>query len=223
MAFEYLKPLFEGKEHLTFDELSTALEGASNINLVNLKDGGYVAKDKYDRTVGQEKARADGLQEQLTAAHNTIQSYKEMNPEQLKQSVSEWEQRYATDTEALNQKMAQMEQDFAVRDFMRGHSFTSDLAKEAVIARFKAQSFTLTDGKFGSDASDWMNQLREANPGAFVVEEAPSQPPQQPPVPTKKPHFAPTKESSHQKTDAPMTATERMKWANEHPNEPWPW
>lgn len=48
--YDFLKKLFaEGA--LTFDQFVEALNGDKTIKLVNLSDGGYVAKDKFDAKV----------------------------------------------------------------------------------------------------------------------------------------------------------------------------
>ena len=64
MSYEYLKPFFEGGP-LSFEQLTEKLDGAEGVKLVNLKDGGYVGKDKFDAL----EAKVGGLQSQLTEAN----------------------------------------------------------------------------------------------------------------------------------------------------------
>lgn len=45
--------------------------------------------------------------------------------------------------------------------------FTSNLAKEAILNKFKEQKFELQEGKFGKDAEKFMKELKEANADAF--------------------------------------------------------
>ena len=47
MNYEYLKPFFEGGP-LSFEQLTEKLDAADGVKLANLKDGGYVGKDKFD-------------------------------------------------------------------------------------------------------------------------------------------------------------------------------
>ena len=56
MNYEYLKPFFEGGP-LSFEQLTEKLDAADGVKLANLKDGGYVGKDKFDAL----EARANGL------------------------------------------------------------------------------------------------------------------------------------------------------------------
>lgn len=70
MSYEYLKPLFEGGS-LSFEQLTEKLDAADGVKLVNLKDGGYVGKDKFDAM----EARANGLQTQLSEANSKLEGY----------------------------------------------------------------------------------------------------------------------------------------------------
>src|SRR5699024_1560698 len=70
MSYEYLKPLFEGGP-LSFEQLTEKLDAADGVKLVNLKDGGYVSKDKFDAL----EVKAGGLQAQLTEANGKLEGY----------------------------------------------------------------------------------------------------------------------------------------------------
>ena len=137
------------------------------------ENGKDVEKVKTKLTVA-ETAR-DDYKEQLEAANTTIQGYKDMDIDGIKQSVKDWETKYNTDTKALQDKLDGQAYDFALKEFVNGYQFTSDLVKEAVIAQLKAKEFKLNDGKF-LGAEDFMKQLKEANPNAFVAEETKPQP-----------------------------------------------
>lgn len=54
---EYLKDLFGGGA-LTFEEFSGKLEKAEGVKLANLKEGGYVGRDKFD-ALGRGAGRAE--------------------------------------------------------------------------------------------------------------------------------------------------------------------
>ena len=70
MSYEYLKPLFEGGP-LSFEQLTEKLDASDGVKLVNLKDGGYVSKDKFDAL----EVKAGGLQSQLTEANSKLEGY----------------------------------------------------------------------------------------------------------------------------------------------------
>ena len=160
--YDFLKKLFaEGA--LTFDQFVEALNGDKTIKLVNLSDGGYVAKDKFDAKVTE----LNGVKEQLTAANTTIQSYKDMDIEGIKQSAADWEKKHKEDTEALTKKLEEQATEFAARTYLGGFQYSDDLVREAVYSKFMAKGFKRTDdGKFeGADA--FMEELKKAYPTSF--------------------------------------------------------
>ena len=143
------------------------------IDFVMAENGKDVEKVKTKLTAA-ETAR-DGYKEQLESANETIQSYKDMDIDGIKRSNADWEAKYNADTKALQDRLDGQAYDFALKEFVNGYQFTSDLVKEAVIAQLKAKEFKLNDGKF-LGAEDFMKQLKEANPSAFVEEETKPQP-----------------------------------------------
>lgn len=83
MAYEFLKKLFgtqkDGEEPkaMTYAELEEAIDADKKIQIVDLKAGGYVSKDKLDAKITE----LDGVKQQLTDANAEIQSYKDMDIE----------------------------------------------------------------------------------------------------------------------------------------------
>ena len=143
-------------------ELGLNDEQVENVISANGKD---IEKVKTKLTAA-ETAR-DEYKEQLETANTTIQSYKDMDIEGIKQSASDWEKKYNDDLKAMQDKLDGQAYDFALKEYVSGYQFTSDLVKEAVIAQLKAQGFKLNDGKL-LGADDFMKQLKEANPSAFA-------------------------------------------------------
>lgn len=135
------------------------------VSYVMAENGRDIERVKTKLTTA-ETAR-DEYKEQLEAANTTIQSYKDMDIEGIKQSASDWEKKYNDDLKAMQDKLEGQAYDFALKEYVSGYQFTSDLVKEAVIAQLKAQGFKLNDGKF-LGADDFMKQLKEANPSAFA-------------------------------------------------------
>ena len=87
--YEFLKALFNDKDGnptaLTFDQLSEKLSAAKDIKLVNLSEGGFVAKEKLDAKTTE----LNGVRQQLTDANAEIQSYKDMDIDGIKRKASE--------------------------------------------------------------------------------------------------------------------------------------
>lgn len=209
MAYEFLEKLFGANEDgtpksLTYKELETAIDQLTDgPKIVDLNAGGYVSQADFDA----QKQMADGIQKLLDTANETIKGYEEMDIDSIKESVSTWKKKYEDDTDALKQQLATLEREYAAREFLGNFQFTSDLAKEAVFNKFISAEFKRgTDGKF-LGADDWMKQLQEANPGAFVQADHGK------PAPA----FAPKKNPEPPKVNKRLSLTEMMKYKAEHP------
>lgn len=214
MAYEFLKKLFGKNEDgtpkaLTYEELEAAIDADGKIKVVNLEDGGYVAKQKLDDKITELK----DTKQLLDDANSTIQTYKDMDIENIKRSVGEWETKYNTDTKALQDKLDAQATEFAAKEYMGKYQFTSPLAAKAAMAEFMAQGFKRGDDGTFLGADDFMKSMKESNPGAFVVETPPTQ--DTPPAP--KPTFTPPNPVNPPKAKKKMTLTEKMKYMAENP------
>ena len=104
MAYEFLKKLFgtqkDGEEPkaMTYAELEAAIDADKKIQVVDVKAGGYVSKEKLDAKITE----LDGVRQQLTDANAEIKSYKEMDIDGIKKSAKDWEDKYNHDTQELN-------------------------------------------------------------------------------------------------------------------------
>ena len=104
----------------------------------------------------------EDLNKDYTVAKAKVEEFEKMDVDGLKNTIQEWENKY-------NQR----EYDLSVDKYMQGYKFTSDLAKEATISKFKEQKFKLKDGKLDG-AEEFMKKFMEDNKSAFVDESDPS-------------------------------------------------
>lgn len=222
--YEYLKKLFDTGESgepvaLTFDQLVEKLDAHDDIKLVNLSDGGFVSKQKFDAKVTE----LDGVRQQLNEANDAIKSYKDLDVEGIKKAASDWEEKYKTDTAALNQKLEDQKIAHLGDMFMSGYQFTSEFAKEGIRARFDQQHFKLSDdGSTFLGAKEWMKQQMESESGkgAFVIDQPTADPPapnEPEPAPAPKPKFF----TDHHDQGKPKTGpglAELMRKKNENPD-----
>ena len=215
--YEYLKKLFgtteDGQpEALTFDQLVEKIGADKALKLVNLADGGYVSKEKFDA----KETELSGLREQLTAANDTIKSYTEMDVEGIKKSVADWEKKYNDDTAALNQRIADNERAYQEELFLRGYKFSSKAAADGIKAEFVKRKFPFEDGSF-IGGKEFMDKLMADDDykAAFVVDApAPADPE---PQPQPKPQFSDP--NPHQPQPKPkLSLAEMMRKKNENPN-----
>ena len=127
-----------------------------------------------------------GLKEQLTQRDTDLEALKNTaaDNESLKTQLGELQTKYNTDTDALNQKLKDQQVEFettrATETFFADVEFSSQLAKDAAIAQFKAKGFKLADGTF-QGGKEWLEDLKKTSPDAFKAAEqdpAPSNPQQ---------------------------------------------
>lgn len=217
--YEFLKALFGVTEDgqpvaLTYEQLAEALTANKELKLVNLADGGYVSKDKFDA----KETELAGVREQLTAANQTIQSYKDMDVDGIKKSVSDWEQKYNDDTATLRQQLAEQEQMHSLDMFLGGYQFSSKAARDGIRAAFLGKKFPYEDGKF-IGAKEYIDSLMADDDykGAFVVKPTETTPPHDVEPPAPKPRFS----GSHPQKPQPKAKVglaELMRKKNENPN-----
>lgn len=221
--YDFLKKLFE-EGALTFDQFVEKLNADKDIKLANLADGAYVGKEKFDAKVTE----LTGVKKQLDDANATIQSYKDMDIDGIKKSASDWEEKYNTETAALQKKLDDQAVEFAAKTYLGGFQYTDDLVKEAIYAKFMAKGFKLgEDGKFeGADA--FMAELKTAYPSSFAAPAGDPNPAGgNPPSGAQgagsgtsgkpRPWFAPQAAPKF-KGNKPMTLTEMMAYQNAHPD-----
>lgn len=173
MAYEFLRKLFgtpaEGEQPkaMTYEELEAAIDADKGISLVNLKDGGYVSKDKFDAKDTELK----GVQAQLTTANDTIKAFDGQDVEGIKQKVSEWETKYNTETQQLKDQLAAQARSHAEEMFLSGYQFTSKAARNGVLAELRAKDFKVEDGVI-LGGKEFMSSLMESEDykGAFVAQ-----------------------------------------------------
>ncbi len=139
------------------------------IKMVNLSEGNYVSKEKFD----SKETEVSNLKTQIEDANKEIQSYKDMDIDSIKKSAEDWETKFKELEQ--NQKA---EREKSIRDertnaFFNDVKFASESAKAGVIAQFDAKEFKYDEetGKF-QGASEWLEELKNKDTGAFLSEVA---------------------------------------------------
>ena len=139
------------------------------LKLVNLSEGNYISKEKFD----SKETELKNLNEQLTNANNEIKSYKDMDIESIKKSATDWETKYndlvKSQEEAKNQEIRAQR----VNDFFKDIKFSSESAKTGVIAKFNEQDFKYDEksSKY-QGANEWLEEIKKSDAGAFLSDVA---------------------------------------------------
>ncbi len=128
---------------------------------------------EYGKTTQSLRDERDTLKSQLNDTNNEIQSYKDMDIESIKKSADDWKTKYE-EMEA-NQKA---EKEKSIREartnaFFNDVKFASESAKAGVISQFNQKDFKYDEEsqKF-LGASEWLNDLKEKDAGAFLSDVA---------------------------------------------------
>lgn len=137
-----------------------------HVRYADLSEGNYVSKEKYQTL----ETRANGLQTQLSEANTTIESYKDMDIDGIKESAKNWETKYNTDTQALQTQIASQQKEFAAERFMDTQKIRSPLSRKAIMQEFLAQNLEFKDGTF-KGADEYMKGVKEKYPDEFEADE----------------------------------------------------
>lgn len=206
---EFLNVLF-GDNKTAQAQFEEALKAHPEIKLVNLADGGYVSKSKYDDdiraketnintltgTIAERDSAISGLRKQLETAGTDAQLL-----QNLQAQLTTIETQAATDKKNYETALKKEINKGACKDFANGLKFRSKADKEHFISSIIAKNLDMENGKL-IGASDYLDWYKTEYADSFVVEEDPEPP--VPPIDHRKPNSPPPK----------ITLTERMKMAN---------
>lgn len=114
------------------------------------------------------KESNETLKTQLEEANNEIKSYKDMDIESIKKSATDWETKYNDLVKQNDEAKKKSIRDERTNAFFNDVKFASDSAKAGVIAQFNEKDFKYDEqtGKF-QGASEWLEELKKSDTGAF--------------------------------------------------------
>jgi hypothetical protein len=192
-----LKDLFDKAEGgtLTYDQL-VALAQESKAKFVDLSEGKYVDKQKYDDDLSARDTRIKTLDDTIKTRDTDLGNLRQQladagtDADKLSKLTSDFtnlQTKYDKDTKAYEKQLKDQAYKYAVRDFANQQKFTSQAAKRDFINTMLEKNFTIENDVIVG-ASDFVTAYTKDNADAFVVETTPS--PQAPGV--DKPHFVDT-------------------------------
>lgn len=175
MALEFIKSLFKDGEALTYEDLEKAATEAK-INGVNIADGSYVSRDKFNDKVNaltqqvtdltgqvtQRDTDLSDLQAKLSAAQTDAGKLSEAQT-----ALSNLQAQYTADKAAMDQKMAKQSYEFMVREKANQLNFSSAAAKREFIRDAIAKDFKV-DGETLLGYEDFVTKYKADDPTAFA-------------------------------------------------------
>ena len=215
-----IKEIFEKatseNKSLTYDEF-VALAKEQKANYVDLAEGKYVDRHKYEDDISKKDVEINTLNETITTRDSDLANLQEQlknagvdaeKLEALTNSFNDLQTKYANETEALNAKLSAQAYEFAVRDFANNQKFSSSAAKRMFEQDMIAKNLPMENGKI-MGANDWLKEYAKENKDSFVPDK---------PAEPKKPEFSAPTSGGGSGTGAKMSLSEMMRMKNENPN-----
>lgn len=184
-----LKDLFDKAENgtLTYEQFKTAMETAK-ANFVDVTEGGYVSKHKYDDDIKARDTQISTLNETITKRDSDLNDLKGKLKEagtdatklaELSTNFDSLQTKYDTDIKEYQTRLAKQAYEFAVKEYAGTKKFTSNAAKRDFVQAMIAKDLKLeNDTIIGAD--DFVKIYSNDNADAFVVDN---------PTPDNKPKF----------------------------------
>ena len=200
MAYDFLKKLFPANEDgtpkaMTFEELEAAISADKGISLVNLKDGGYVSQDKFDRkqqelaqaqssietlngTIAKNTTDLEELQNQIKAAEGDASKIAALTSQvaQLQTDAKTAADKYEAQQKDFQSQLEKQANEFAIKTKVGGLKFSSASAKRAFTQDILNAGLKV-DGENVLGFDDYVAKYKaEIDPDAFAKEEDPKEP-----------------------------------------------
>lgn len=214
---EFLKELFSDKP-LTFEQFEEAVkgQGKEKFNVVNLADGNYVSKAKYESEINDKETQIKALNDSINTRDKDLKDLKKQLEKagtdetaltELQCKFDTLKADYEADKKKFAEDMAKTKYESAVKEYASGFEFTSPAAKRDFINQMINKALTLEEGKI-IGADDFYNSYKAENEASFVPEKKEEQKP------------APPAPELIQRTNTPppehkLTLSEQMRIANE--------
>lgn len=165
MKREFLKQQIPG---ITDEQINAILNENGN-DLADLRS----TITKHENTIQTLTTERDGYKDQVTERDKDIKVLRDQvkGNEDLTKQLGDLQTKYDTDTKALQKKLDDQMHDRATEAVFAGVEFSSNLARTAAIAAFRAKGYKLgEDGKY-AEAQSFLDQLKKDEPTAFKTEE----------------------------------------------------
>lgn len=170
-----LKQFFEqAGGSLTYDELESMIK-ESGSKFVDLTDGNYVAKNKYENEVQTLNAQIEALNGTIGTRDTDLADLKAKleasgaDSDKIASLTKDFEAlqgKYNEDTKAYEEKLRKQSYEFAVREFANSKDFSSKAAKRDFVQTMINEGLKMKDGQI-IGADDFVSHYKEENSDAF--------------------------------------------------------
>lgn len=128
------------------------------------KDVSKLQKENEKLTADRDKEK-----ERADTAEETLKKFDGVDVETMQAELAAWQQKAKDIEKDYTDKLAQRDFEDALKEEISGYKFTSEAAKEAIMARIRNAGLKVSDGKI-LGLSDLLAQMKEKDASAFVDE-----------------------------------------------------
>lgn len=174
-----LKDFFdEAGGSLTYDELASAIKSGGS-KFVDLTEGNYVAKNKYENEVQSLTSQINELNGTLGTRDTDLADLKakleaagadSSKIATLTNDLAALQSKYDADTKAYQDKLNGQAYEFAVKEYAAKQQFSSNAAKREFIRSMVAEGLKMKDGNI-IGADDFLNTYSQDNADSFIMDE----------------------------------------------------
>lgn len=185
-----IKELF-GEGSLNYEEFEKAMK-EKGAKFVDLSEGGYVSKDKYENEVSSKDNQINQLNETIKARDKDLKNLNTQLQDagadaekltELQTQIGNLQTQYKQDTDNYKAQLSKQAYEFAVKEFAGSKKFTSNAAKRDFINSMIGKELKMENGKI-LGAEDFVTAYSTDNADAFVVENTNPTPTVETPKPT---------------------------------------
>lgn len=220
-----IKEIFDKAESGTLDFATfEKLAKDGGAKFADLSEGKYVSKAKYDDDLGAKDNSITELNDTIAKRDTDLADLQAKLKDagtdatklsELQANFDTLQNKYTADTEAYQQKLADQQYEFAVKEFANGKEFTSQAAKRDFVRSLLTEKLKMK-GDVIIGADDFVKAYATDNADAFVPkQDTPDPATAQQSGNTPKPQFvSPTPGAAAQKQPS---LSDMMRAANENP------
>lgn len=128
------------------------------------KDVSKLQKENEKLTADRDKEK-----ERADTAEETLKKFDGVDVETMQAELATWQQKAKDIEKDYADKLSQRDFEDALKEEISGYKFTSEAAKEAIMARIRNAGLKVSDGKI-LGLSDLLAQMKEKDASAFVDE-----------------------------------------------------
>lgn len=184
-----IKELFEKAENgtLTWETFESAMK-ANKAKFVDLNEGNYVSKQKYDDDISSKTKEIDTLNTTISTRDADLAKLKDQlkdagtDSEKLTtvtNDLSNLQTKYNEDIKNYKAQLAKQAYEFAVKDYANGKEFTSGAAKRDFVRSMIAKELKMDNGVI-LGADDFVTAYSKDNADAFKEAKDPEPTPEKP-------------------------------------------